>query len=99
MRLCFLASTLFAIWIVYLAVLPIPHLDAPTLHLSGDRYFIAINFYNNEEIMADYTRELSALVDHCEFPLLYAGSSWSPNQKKLNLSSGPRECIRLDLRV
>ena len=72
-RCLFATLTLFTIWFVYLSFLPIPHYEVPTLDRSSERYFIAINLYNNEAIMPGYTRELLLLIDHrkSRFPCLH----------------------------
>lgn len=69
-RYGFTLSTVFAIWLVYLSVLPVPSLELPDLPLRGERYFIVINLYSNEAIMPGFTTELQALVNHCEYPAI-----------------------------
>lgn len=65
-RYGFTFLTVLAIWLVSLSILPTPQLEVPALASIGDKYFIAINLYNNANILSGYTSELVALVDHRE---------------------------------
>ena len=60
-------TSALALWLVFLSVLPVRQLRVPAVTSANERYFIAINLYNNANIMPGYTRELLALIEHREW--------------------------------
>lgn len=61
------ASILTIYWLV-LGIHP-PGEVAPPLNLDGERFFIAANLYNNENILPRWTGQIEKLIDHRELPL------------------------------
>lgn len=68
-----LLSTALLIFWLHLGIIP-PAEHVPVLHRSvpsrPEKYFIAANMYNNEDVFEGWTQELLKLCDYCEWIVL-----------------------------
>lgn len=56
-------ATILTIYWLFLGVHPPPETTVP-LALDGERFFIAANLYNNEDIIPRWTDQVEKLIDH-----------------------------------
>lgn len=58
-------ATILVLWWAIITLKPTDELwTPPTMIGTGEKYFIAVNLYNNEAIMSDFINELTALIFH-----------------------------------
>jgi hypothetical protein len=72
-RVALVASTCLMLYWCHLGLTP-PAQPLPVLNRADpdvqERYFIAANLYNNEQVFKSWSTELIKLCEHCESPLL-----------------------------
>lgn len=63
-RVCLGSATALVIWWIAISCIPAEVEELPIVNGDGDKYFIAVNLYNNEPILPNFMEEMTLLISH-----------------------------------